>query len=502
MAPTLEDILALPLDVRQEHLAAMGWAPAPPPAPAAAPGPVAGVTGTTPPAAAPQPISPVIPGKPTWTPDSPRAQKLASSVNAPKPVVMPSKETIDANAQGLQAPNLPPGAVPGVESDALKPVPTTALPGLTFKQQQKLPLLSPGVEAGSIQDKQNRLDRMSAQEDNPWGSPGNHDNWLGKLGHYAARAGNIALDVAAPGTASLIPGTDLNKLRVQRGLETGKRELEQAETTREGIEQRPEIAEATGALRERLQEERDRAAEQRETEREKNLLDITGKKTESSEKIAGGKEASNEKISGNKIKSNEEMLRERLASQERIATGRNLAQTEIARIRAASANDPNKLTNTMKTMKQTAQATLPEIDKAMDETERVANELGPTEGRWNDFWTGKVGSENKDFAHYKAEIGFVSTAVTLAHARGRMSNELFEHFNKMFDAGRQDPANMIQALDVAKEWLTGYANMGEIPPAAANTPPANTPPAATPNAPPVPSFKEFQQNRKQQTPGA
>ena len=31
----------------------------------------------------------------------------------------------------------------------------------------------------------------------------------------------------------------------------------------------------------------------------------------------------------------------------------------------------------------------------------------------------------------------------------------------MFDAGKQDAANMKTALNVAKEWLTGYAQMGE-----------------------------------------
>src|SRR5262249_32470854 len=94
---------------------------------------------------------------------------------------------------------------------------------------------------------------------------------------------------------------------------------------------------------------------------------------------------------------------------------------------------------------------------------KVKGMLGPASGRWNDFWQGKVGANDPVFAHYKDEIAFVSTAVTLAHARGRMSNELFEHFQQMFDAGKQDAANMKEALTVAKEWLTGYANMGEKP---------------------------------------
>lgn len=196
---------------------------------------------------------------------------------------------------------------------------------------------------------------------------------------------------------------------------------------------------------------------------------------ETTKEVAQGKEASAEKIATGKEKSAEEIAKERTASAERVAQGRNLVSVEVAKIRADAANDPNKLTNTMKSMKQQAQATLPQIDKALDETEAVAGLLGPTEGRWNNFWQGKVGLAEPKYAHYKDEIAMVSTAVTLAHARGRMSNDLFEHFQKMFDAGKQAPENMIQALNVAKEWLTGYAAMGETPATPGAPGPGNKP---------------------------
>jgi hypothetical protein len=173
------------------------------------------------------------------------------------------------------------------------------------------------------------------------------------------------------------------------------------------------------------------------------------------------REKSQEGIAGGKNKTAEEIARGKAESAERIATGHNLAQTEIARIRADAANDPNKLTNTMKTMKQQAQATLPRIATTLDETERIAGMLGPVEGRWNEFMTGKIGAGDPKFKHYLDEVGMVQSAVTLAHARGRMSDSLFKHFEKMFDAGQQTAENMIQALTVAQEWLTDYANMGE-----------------------------------------
>jgi hypothetical protein len=47
----------------------------------------------------------------------------------------------------------------------------------------------------------------------PWGSALNHPGILGKAAHIGAAVGNIAGNIVAPGTMSLIPGTALNKER-------------------------------------------------------------------------------------------------------------------------------------------------------------------------------------------------------------------------------------------------------------------------------------------------
>jgi hypothetical protein len=216
---------------------------------------------------------------------------------------------------------------------------------------------------------------------------------------------------------------------------------------------------------------------------------IAADKNTSAEGIAAGKTASSEKIATGRNRSQEQIAKDRTESAERIAKGHDLTSTENARLRAESANDPDKLTNTMKTMKQQAAATLPKIGEAMDETEEVANLLGPGEGRWNNLMTSTVGSGNPKYEHYKDNIEMVTSAVTLAHARGRMSKELYDHFINMFDAGKKTPENMIQALTVAQDWLGDYAKMGDKPVTAAapgakktgngNTPLKNERPAKT-----------------------
>lgn len=66
---------------------------------------------------------------------------------------------------------------------------------------------------------------------NPWGSPGNHPGFFGKMGHALAKAGNIAGDIFAPATMAMIPGTDLNKV-----IQTRRNEAGIAEAAKTGLE--------------------------------------------------------------------------------------------------------------------------------------------------------------------------------------------------------------------------------------------------------------------------
>ena len=70
------------------------------------------------------------------------------------------------------------------------------------------------VQADYIQEQINDL-----HKNNPWGTSGNHPGILGKLGHVAAKVGNIAGNIAAPSTMALIPGTELNQQRQEHGLQ-------------------------------------------------------------------------------------------------------------------------------------------------------------------------------------------------------------------------------------------------------------------------------------------
>lgn len=103
------------------------------------------------------------------------------------------------------------GAAPSlnrVASTSLAPIggEPKGLPVLSTKAQHGLPMLSAGVAPGTSQDLENQLARLRTPD-----TLASHDTKLGKIGHVLSKIGNVAGDIFAPATMSLIPGTDLNK---------------------------------------------------------------------------------------------------------------------------------------------------------------------------------------------------------------------------------------------------------------------------------------------------
>jgi hypothetical protein len=203
---TLADINALPNDPSEEHLRSLGLLPQPPPTPSIVPHLGAGEKIPTP--------STVTSAAPT-APSDWRAKLAATvphaAIAAPIPALSP-----------VAAPDLGTGAQPEMPASAESATPGVNFPKLAplnFKERQALPTTSEGVAPGSKESFEAQLARLQDQKANPWGSPENHPGLLGKIGHYAAKIGNIAGDVLAPATMANVPGTDLNKQVQERGLE-------------------------------------------------------------------------------------------------------------------------------------------------------------------------------------------------------------------------------------------------------------------------------------------
>lgn len=95
-----------------------------------------------------------------------------------------------------------------------KPTPAQSHAAGKAEYERGLPTLTPGPDYNA-----QKIERGEYEAIHPWGSDiSEHPGTLGKVGHVLSKIGNVAGDIVAPGTMSLIPGTDLNK-RVERGAE-------------------------------------------------------------------------------------------------------------------------------------------------------------------------------------------------------------------------------------------------------------------------------------------
>lgn len=115
------------------------------------------------------------------------------------------------------------------------------------------------------------------------------------------------------------------------------------------------------------------------------------------------------------------------------------------------------------------------IPGVIGEIDRLKDKLGPVSGRWNEFMQGKVGADNPEFAGLRADLLMVSSAIALAHARGRLPENLREEFDHAINAPQQDPENLKAVLNHIQPWLQKASKMGQVgqqsnevaPPAAA-----------------------------------
>jgi hypothetical protein len=128
------------------------------------------------------------------------------------------------------------------------------------------------------------------------------------------------------------------------------------------------------------------------------------------------------------------------------------------------------------------------IPQVVAEIDKLKDQLGPVAGRWNEFMQGKVGMENPEMAGLRADLLMVSSAVALAHARGRLPENLRAEFDHAINAPKQDPENLKAVLNHILPWMQRMQNMTDVQ-GAGN-------PSAAPNAAPKQSFADWKNSQK------
>lgn len=144
---------------------------------------------------------------------------------------------------------------------------------------------------------------------------------------------------------------------------------------------------------------------------------------------------------------------------------------------AAGLNSVNTPTTQQRTAAGRAETVVAMAPEVLSRIDALAPKLGPLEGRWNEFMQGKVGSDDPDFAALRSDLLMMSSAVALAHAQGRLPENLRLEFDNAINSPKQTPENLKATINTMLPWLQKMQQQGKP-----NAPQGNAPvrPAGVP----------------------
>ena len=143
---------------------------------------------------------------------------------------------------------------------------------------------------------------------------------------------------------------------------------------------------------------------------------------------------------------------ERLSPGQVVAPG---AQT------AAGVNAVNTPTTQQRTAAGRAETVVAMAPEVLSRIDALAPKLGPLEGRWNEYMQGNIGMDDPDFAALRSDLLMMSSAVALAHAQGRLPENLREEFDRAINAPKQTPENLKATIQTMLPWLQKMQSQGQ-----------------------------------------
>lgn len=114
---------------------------------------------------------------------------------------------------------------------------------------------------------------------------------------------------------------------------------------------------------------------------------------------------------------------------------------------------PPKPTGTILTQSQRANMIEPQVAAISNSIDSIKSQLGPAVGRWNDLMTGKIGTNNPEFAKLGLKLELFSTALMQAHG---LRGEQYEKTLMNYFRSSQSPDNLKARLQGANDYLNDY----------------------------------------------
>ena len=380
----------------------------------------------------------------------------------------------------------------------------------------KLAPQPPSPEQQQISNDQQRLQKIRWEQENRWGTADNHPGKLGKIAHAFSMLGNIAGNIFVPGVMQNIEGTQMNRQMQEGGLakrlnseitdesQNAYRGAEQAKTEEETKEAPAEASSKEGlegaqeqnlehpnwehletdqgifALNPKTNElmpltyqgqpltPRDKTAAKgmehvsvlgpNGKPMEANFHPDTGKYTDSTGKeIANPTPYEKPNQAGMVTMIMPDPNNPGGGIVQRVGAGAHIAPGSQTTAGFNSMNTPTTNQRTAAGRAENVLAMVPEVTARID---AMHGQIGPEMGRWNDFMQGKVGTNNPEFAALRSDLLMMSSAVALAHAQGRLPENLREEFDRAINAPKQTPENLKATINAMVPWLQQVQTQG------------------------------------------
>jgi hypothetical protein len=120
---------------------------------------------------------------------------------------------------------------------------------------------------------------------------------------------------------------------------------------------------------------------------------------------------------------------------------------------APGLNSTNTPTMTQRTAAGRAETVLEMAPEVLARIDATAKEIGPLSGRWDKFMQGTVGAPDAPMAELRSDLLMMSSAVALAHAQGRLPENLRQEFDHAINAPQQSPENLKATIQTMLPWL-------------------------------------------------
>ena len=162
--------------------------------------------------------------------------------------------------------------------------------------------------------------------------------------------------------------------------------------------------------------------------------------------------------------SKENVAKTNAASKEKIAAESAAVRKTLEGMKEASgiSKSANSPTMTTRAMAEMATTVLPRMTDISAEVDRMANDLGPGVGRWNELMVNKGGADHPEFAHLDTDLDLLASAIVRTHFGARGGQQYREELRKQFGEA-QSPEDLKARIAAARDWVQGYADMEQKP---------------------------------------